>query len=126
MKLSTFLTIKAIVAFVFAVVQLVVPETLIALLGGTADATAVYLLRTVGACMMGVGAICWYASRAERSALRQGVLLGYFVADTLGFVVALVAQGTGLMNAAGWIIVAIWLLLAVGLGYFRFVKPETT
>jgi hypothetical protein len=29
------------------------------------------------------------------------------------------------MNALGWITVAIWLFLALGLGYYRFLAPST-
>jgi hypothetical protein len=45
-----------------------------------------------------------------------------FIGDAIGFVVALIAQLGGVENELGWSTVAIYLLLAVGFGYFRFAK----
>jgi len=123
MKQSAFLTIKAIVCFVFAALELLVPATLVSMLGGSAAPEAVYMTRTVGAAFVGIGLICWSASKAARSDLRQGILLALFIGDTIGFLVSLLGQLSGTTNTMGWGIVAIWLLLAVGLGYFRFMQP---
>jgi hypothetical protein len=49
--------------------------------------------------------------------------LAIFVGDTIGFIVALLAQLAGTVNALGWLIVALYLLLALGFGYFQFSKP---
>jgi len=123
MKLSAFLTVKAIVCFVFAVCELLLTATLVSMLGGRADAWVVFMTRTVGATFVGIGLICWFARKAAHSELRQGVLLALFIADSIGFLVSLLAQISGVTNTLGWGIVLIWLLLAAGLGYFRFVKP---
>lgn len=123
MKVSTFLTIKAIASFIFAALELLAPATLISLMGGRAEPVTVYVMRTLGAAFVGIGLICWFTRNAARSALRQGVLLALFCADSVGFIVALWAQLAGLTNALHWAIVVIWLLLAAGLGYFRFLKP---
>jgi len=42
-----------------------------------------------------------------------------------GFVVALINQLSGLVNALGWSTVALYLLFALGYGYFQFKKPDT-
>ena len=77
-----------------------------------------------GAMLVGVALICFFASRATASALRHQVILGLAVADTIGFVLALIAQFSGKFNGLGWILVAIWLVLALFLAYFHFMKPE--
>ena len=123
MKLGTFLTIKAIVCFFFAVAMLLLPATFVSSMGGTASPDTILFARTVGACFVGIGLICWFAKNAAHSDLRQGILLALFCADTIGFVVSLLAQLAAVTNALGWIDVAIWLFLAAGLGYFRFLKP---
>jgi hypothetical protein len=44
-----------------------------------------------------------------------------------GFVIALIAQIGGAVNALGWLTVAIYLLLAIAFGYFVFTaKPQPT
>jgi hypothetical protein len=45
-----------------------------------------------------------------------------FGAAVLGFVVALITQLGGGINALGWSTVIFYLLFALGFGYFRFIK----
>jgi len=52
------------------------------------------------------------------------VLPGLFICDMTGFVVLLMAQPGGIVNAMGWCNVVLWALLAAGLGYFRFLAKE--
>jgi hypothetical protein len=77
-----------------------------------------------GAMLVGMASICYFASDAKASPLRKKVILSLFVADTIGFILALIAQLSGKMNGLGWILVLLWLVLALGLGYFAFLKPE--
>jgi len=77
-----------------------------------------------GAMLVGVALICYSASSSRASALRKKVILSLFCADTIGFILALIAQLSGDMNGLGWILVALWLVLALGLGYFYFLKPD--
>jgi hypothetical protein len=124
MNVKSFLTVKALVSLIFAAIQLLAPATLVSLVGQQATPTAIFLMRTMGASMLGIAILCWSTGGAPHSELKQSVLLELFVTDTLGFLVALMTQLARLMNAMGWGLVLIWLLLAAGLGYFRFVKPE--
>ena len=41
----------------------------------------------------------------------------------LGVVLALNATLTGVFNWFGWVIVAVYLFVALGFGYFQFTKP---
>jgi hypothetical protein len=52
-------------------------------------------------------------------------MLGLFVVSGVGFVIALLAQLDGVVNSLGWTTVAIYLLLALGFGYFRFIKTKS-
>lgn len=77
-----------------------------------------------GAMLVGIAAICYFASNATASALRRKVILSLFCADTIGFILALIAQLSDKFTGLGWILVILWLVLALGLGYFYFLKPE--
>ena len=77
-----------------------------------------------GAMLVGIAILCYFASNATASELRKKVILSLFVADTIGLILALIAQLGGKMNGLGWILVVLWLVLALGLGYFSFLKPE--
>lgn len=120
MKLSSLLLAKAIISIVAGLALLLLPSAFMGLAGVTLDASGVVMARMVGALLVGIAVICWFARNADPSVGREALVLGLFVADTLGFVVILLAQFAGLMTAFGWVFVLLWLLLAAGLGYFRF------
>jgi hypothetical protein len=125
MKLSNFLVVKAVISLVFGIVFALVPAVAMSLYGVTLDAGGIMMTRFLGACLIGIGLICWLDREADPKAL-QGITLALCIGDTVGFLVALLSQLSGLLNALGWVNVVIWLLLALGLGYFRFLKPSTS
>jgi hypothetical protein len=125
MKLSNFLVVKAVISLVFGIVFALVPAVAMSLYGVTLDAGGIMMTRFLGACLIGIGLICWLDREADPNAL-QGITLALCIGDTVGFLVALVSQLSGLANALGWVNVVIWLFLALGLGYFRFLKPSTS
>ena len=124
MTLGAFLTIKAVIAFIFGTGALLAPAQLVSVYGVALDPFGAIMSRLLGAVLLGIGFICWYTRNAAYSDLRQGILLSLFIADVLGFIVDLLTQIAGVENALGWVNVAIWFTLALGLGYFRFIKTE--
>lgn len=121
MRLSRFLLIKGVITFLFGILFLLLPAGTMSLFGVTLEQVGVFMTRYFGVAMIGIGLICLIEKNKAFHAL-EGILLSLFITDTIGFVVALQAQLSGLLNALGWFIVLIWLLLALGLGYFRFFK----
>jgi hypothetical protein len=77
-----------------------------------------------GAMMAGVGMICFFTSNAATSALRRNVIMGMGVGTVIGFVLCLIALLSGKFTGLGWILVALWALLAILQIYFSFVKTE--
>ena len=122
MNVKVFLSLKAIVSLVFGIISVAIPTIVFPYYGVQLNPNGVVFSQFFGSMGIGIGLICWFARTADRSALRQSILLSLFIADTIGFVVALTAQMQGLMNVLGWSNVATWLILALGLGYFRFIK----
>ena len=125
MKLSRFLVVKAVISLVFGIVFALIPAAAMSGYGITLDPGGVLMARFLGACLIGIGLICWLDRNADPQAL-QGITLALFIGDTVGFIVALLGQLSGLVNAFGWVDVVVWLLLALGLGYFRFLKPSAS
>ncbi len=125
MKLSSFLVVKAIISIAFGIGFAVIPAAVWSIYGVTLDPAGIFMTRFIGACLIGIGLICWFTRSGDSNTLK-GITLSLCIADTIGFIVALSGQLSGSMNTLGWIVVAIWLLLALGLGYFRFLKPSTT
>ena len=125
MKVSTFLVIKAVVSLLFGIGMALLPSVLMNLYGVSLDSSGVFMTRTVGACLIGIGLICWLGKDLANDGLKA-ITLALFVADTLGFIFSLMAQLAGLMNTLGWMTVIIWLLMALGNGYCRFLKLGNT
>lgn len=75
-----------------------------------------------GAMLLGVGIICYFASNATASVLRKKVILSLAIADTLGLLLALIAQFSGKFTGLGWLLVILWFLLALFLWYFFFTE----
>ncbi len=123
MKLGNFLVVKAVISLAFGITVALVPAAVMPLYGATLDPIGTLMTRLLGACLIGIGLICWLDRSADPQALR-GITLALCVGDTVGFIAALLGQLSGVMNALGWVNVVIWLFLAVGLGYFRFLKPS--
>lgn len=123
MKLSNFLTLKAVISTFFGIAFILVPVSLLAIYGVALDASGVMMAQMSGVSLIGIGLICWFSRNAD-SSLLSGITLSLLIADGLGFVLMLRSQLLGQMNAMGWTVVAMYLLLTLGFGYFYFMKPE--
>ncbi len=123
MKLSNFLTLKAIISTFFGIALALVPVSLMSIYGASLDPAGAIMAQMAGASLIGIGLICWFSKNADSQAL-SGITLALLIADTIGFVVILMGQLSGQFNAMGWTSVLLYLLLALGFVYFRFVKPD--
>ena len=126
MKLGTLFTINAVVTVVFGLAFVLVAGTLLSLYGITLSPGGLIVARLFGAALLGYAVLTWFARNAEESEARQAVVLALFIGDVVGFIVALLGQLSGAVNALGWSTVAIYLLLALGFGYFQFMKPSAS
>lgn len=126
MKLSTMMTIKAVVCLVFGILFVLVPGPLMSIYGVSLGSGGALVARLYGASLLGNLLLTWFARNDAGSEALRASVLALMVYDAIGFVVALVAVLTGVMNALGWAVVALYLLLAVGFGYFQFVKPSAS
>ena len=123
MKLSALMVVNAIVAGVFGVGFVLVPGQVLAQYGIAVDAPVEYLGQLFGAALLGYAIISWSARNVPPSEARHAILLGLFAGDLAAFILALKAQLGGVVTTLGWSTVAIYLVFALGFGYFRFVKP---
>jgi len=126
MKLKTLMTINSIVAIVFGVTFVIVPTQAYSLYDITADEQLIYMGRLFGSALIGFALLTWLARNATDSDARRAIVLALFIADAIGFVVALIGQLSSVVNTVGWSTVAIYLLLAFGFGYFQFFKAASS
>ncbi len=125
MKLSYLMAFKAVVCIIFGIGMLLVPAPLFSLYGVTLNPGTSAVVQLLGASFILLSIMLWFAKNAPGSDVAlKAIVLAVFVADTIGFVVALLGMFSGVMNALGWLIVVLYLLFALGFGYFQFVKSD--
>jgi hypothetical protein len=125
MKLSTMFIIYAAISAIFGLAFVFVPETSLALYGITLSPGGILIARLFGAALLEFALLSWLARNAGDSEARKAIILAIFIGEAVGFIVVLLGQLSGEVNALGWSTVAVYLLLALGFGYFQFMKPST-
>jgi hypothetical protein len=124
MKLSTLMITNSVVAVLFGLGFILAPGRVLALYTAEASVALDYVAQLFGGALFGFGVVTWAARNAPDSEARRAILLGLFLGDVVGCVVALIAQLSGVVSAMGWSTVVIYLVLAIGFGYFRFGSGE--
>ena len=71
MKLSVFLTIVAVVAFIFGILFILIPGALLSLYGISLSAGGQVVARLFGAALLGYSVLTWCARKAEDSEARK-------------------------------------------------------
>lgn len=126
MNFRNLMIVSAALALGFGVGFALIPEPLASLYGLALTPVGTFIARLLGVEFMGYGLLAWFVRNAVDSEIRRAILLAFFITDATGFLVALLGQLSSMMNVLGWSIVGIYLLLATGFGYFRFVKPSAS
>jgi len=84
-----------------------------------------YVGHLFGASLVGFAFLSWFARDTTDSDARRAIVLALFVAEGVGFVVALMGQFASVTNSLGWSTVAVYLLFALGFGYFQFARSSS-
>ena len=124
MKLKTLMIIKATVCLCLGISILLVPNFIYSIFGASLETGGAFAAREYGASMIGILMLTWFARNSQESEARWAIILALFVYDAIGFVVTLVAIISGTLNALAWLIVALYLFLALGFGYFLMPKNK--
>ena len=118
MKLNTLMMITALVALIFGLGFILAPQTSIGLYGNELNDVGQFVARYFGAALIGYAFLAWL----NRNSASRGVQAGFFAAMVLGLVVSVYDAFAGTHNGLVWLNVVIYLLLALGFGYFTFMK----
>jgi hypothetical protein len=124
MKLKNLLMVNAIVSALFGLGFVLVPGQVYAIYGVDMTDHLRYTSELFGAALIGLAVISWMARSAAPSTARSAIVTGFFVGESLGFIMALIGQFRDTAVSLGWLNVAIYLLIALGFAYFLFIKPE--
>ena len=122
MTYKNFLSVAAILAFLFGLGFILMPGQLTSLYNVELNAGGILTAQLFGSALLGFGLLNWFGRDFSDDRAKQAVLTANLATDALGFIFSLMAQLGGVpgINAQGWSSVLIYLLLAVGFAYFRF------
>jgi hypothetical protein len=125
MKRNTFILIAAIIAGLFGLGFLLIPDAVMDLYGTPLDTIARFLCRYFGSALLGVAVIFWTTRNAKSlDDFIQGGLLGGLILTVTGLIVAVWDGIVGVANNFIWINTVIYGLLAIGFGYYYFKKTK--
>ena len=122
-KLRNLLILNGVVLVLFALGMLLMPAALLDLFGFGSGADVNLLAQLVGVELLANGLLSMFAVDVKEYGMRRALTLSFFIADGIGFIVALGGVLSSAMNSLGWVIVIAYLLLAAGFGYFQFLGP---
>jgi hypothetical protein len=117
MKLNALFIITSVIALVFGVLFVIIPGPMYSLYGLESNMMLNYMGELFGAALIAIGLISWL------SEARKAIILSFFIADAIGFIIALIGQLNNVVNALGWLTVVIYFLLCLGFAVFQFSKP---
>ncbi len=126
MKLSTLMVINSVICAVFGIAFVLIPWQVFSLYGaGEPNPALNYAGQLFGVSLVTIAVLTWSARNAGDSDARKAIVLALLIGDGIGFIVALIAQLGDIVNIIGWSTVAIYLILALGFGYFQFTKSSS-
>jgi len=124
MKFKTLMIIKAVVCLSLGIPILLAPKFIYGIFGVTLMGGSAFAAREYGASLIGNLLLTWYGRHAQVSKARHATILALCVYDAIGFVVTLLAVLSGDLNMLAWMVVALYLFLAVAFGYFLVKPPQ--
>jgi len=84
------------------------------------------MTQLAGAAFLGFGALAFLARSSDSKEFRLALATALFIQDSIGAIVSIYSQLSGIFNPLGWSTVAVYLLLALGYGYYRFFNLEAS
>lgn len=125
MRLRTLFLLGMVVSFLFALGLLLGPAIILKFFGFTGTATEVLLAQVIGAGLVGVGILSWFAKDFAEPGAISATLISFFIAGAVAFIVSLLGMIAKVLKSGNaWVAVVLFLVFAGGFGYFQFFGPR--
>ena len=123
MSYKILFVVNAIVVFAFGLFLLVAPTAGLEQFRMNTRATDVFLARAVGAALVSLGLVLFFAKDTDESA-QKFLGMAALAGAVLGLIVTLIGVGSKVIVANGWILIVVELLVALGYAFVIFVQPR--
>jgi hypothetical protein len=125
MRLRSLLLLGMVVALLFALGLLLGPAIILKFFGLPGTPAEVLLAQLMGAGLIGVGIMSWFAKDFADPQTTMAVLVSLFIASAVAFVVALLGMIAKVPKGGNaWIVVILFLIFGAGFAYFQFFGPR--
>jgi Ca2+/Na+ antiporter len=118
MKLRNWMSAAAVVCLVFGFGFAILPVISLSFYGMSTEQGGILMSRLFGGAFILIGLLAWLARNTTEPSTQRAFALAVFVGDGVGFIIALMNQLSGVVNALGWSTVALYLIFSLGFGYF--------
>jgi len=118
MKLHRFISLHAVLLFLFGAGFLIAPHGMLALYSASTDAIGILTARVFGISNIQLSIMMWLVHKDIGSRIINYMVWLLFLGSSLAFVLALQAQLAGLFNPLGWSNTGLYFLFSVGYGIY--------
>ncbi len=125
MRLRVFLMVGTVLSLLFALALLLGPATILKFFGLTAGTTEVLLAQLMGAGLIGVGLVSWFAKDFTDAQALQSTVIALLATAAVAFVVTLLGILAKVpKGSTAWIAAILFLAFTLGFAYFQFLGPR--
>jgi len=118
MSTKIYLTIVAVLAVIYALAFILIPDSMAELYGvKMPQPNATLNIQFFGSALLSVGIIAWFARESGDRATVRGILIGLTIGDVVGCIISIWGTVKGLTNALGWSSAILYALLVLGALY---------
>lgn len=117
--------VNGVLAILFGLGFLFVPDAVASSYGTRADATTIVVARYWSAWLIPIGYVSWMAARMSGSPLKLHLTRAFEFIGIINVIVSVLALSSGTVNTAGGIFnLVLSAVFAVGFGYYGWAKPQ--
>ena len=124
MRIRNLFLIHSLIAFLYSLGLLLIPQTMLFLYGITSTAGDRLIAQFFGAQLLASGMVTLLARDESPSSARSAITMSLMIASAVGVIVSIGGTLSGVMNALGWSAVVIYGFFAIGFAYFQFMATE--
>ncbi len=123
MTIRNFFIVSAVIILLSGVVSVLFPQLMFDAWGTESNQAGLIITQLSGALEIGLALILWLSRNEGVSKARRAIVLGGFITYSLFFIIMLI-NISGVSSAAVWANIALYLLLALGFGFFAFMRKS--
>ncbi len=123
MKLRNLFLIHSLIALLYSLGLLLIPQTMLFLYGITTTAGDRLLAQFFGVQLLTSGLVTLLARDESASGARNAITLSILISSAVGLIVSIGGTLAGTMNVLGWSAVVIYGFFAIAFAFFQFIGP---